>query len=64
MDTNNNKEKTNNSNNFKTVNDSKSFNNKKTGTKSNFGKNVVIPFFSGVLGCGILTLNIMDMYLK
>ena len=55
MDTNNNnKEKTNNSNNFKTVNDSKSFDNKKTGKKSNFGTNVVIPFFSGVLGCGIV----------
>ena len=39
---------------FKTVSGPISYNNKKTTQKSGFGKSVILPFFSGILGCSVV----------
>ena len=40
--------------NFITVNDTNKYNSKKVKTKSGFGKTVLLPFFSGVVGCALV----------
>lgn len=42
-----------NNSNFKTVSGSNPYNEKKS-RKSGFGKSVILPFFSGVIGCGVV----------
>ena len=39
---------------FITVNDTNKYNEKKVKNKSGFGKTVLLPFFSGVVGCALV----------
>ena len=39
---------------FKTVSSPNPYNGKKTTKNSGFGKSVMLPFFSGVLGCSVV----------